>query len=94
MLAGVTKLLGTVHHECSLQPVLKASGAQEAYRAILRQRQQKAAAPSRTIKMLDVSTGEANRMASGSTLLGLKQRAQSFIVRHLSHSSTSLSCSR
>lgn len=63
-----------------LQPELSSSSAHDAYRAILRGRGKKAAEPTRTIKMLDVDAGEANRMASGSQLLGLKQRAAGFIV--------------
>lgn len=74
-------MLGTVHHECSLTPSLSSRDASSSYRNIMRDRQRKAAEPKRTIKMLDVDQGTANRLAAGQGLPGIKGRVSSFVVR-------------
>lgn len=75
-------MLGTIHHECALTPSLSSVGASSSYSSIMRQRQKKAAEPKRTLKMLDVDEGTANRLASGVGLSGLKtNKASTFVVR-------------
>lgn len=47
----------------------------------MRERQRRAAEPKRTVKMLDVDQGMANRLASGIGMAGVKGRVSSFVVR-------------
>lgn len=77
---GVTSLLGTVAHECSLTPVLSSPAASAAYARIMRERQRKAAEPRRTLKRLEVDDATANRLASGVGVGGIKARAATFAV--------------
>lgn len=87
--AGITSLLGTVAHECSLTPVLSSPSAAAAYARIMRERHRKAAEPRRTLKRLEVDDATANRLASGVGVGGIKARAATFAV-----SFTSCPCSR
>lgn len=82
-LAGITSLLGTVHHECSLTPSLSSMDASSSYRTIMRDRQKKASEPKRTVKMLDVDQATQNRLASGMGLAGVRGRVSNFVVRTL-----------
>lgn len=70
-----------MHHECALTPSLSSLDASSSYRNIMRDRQRKASEPKRTIKMLDVDQGTANRLAAGQGLPGIKGRVGSFVVR-------------
>ncbi|KAK4052605.1 hypothetical protein OIO90_004233 [Microbotryomycetes sp. JL221] len=74
---GRTALIGTVHHECGLTPVLGAS-----YSGIMRERLRKASEPVRKIKPLDVDQATANRLASGMGVHGIKGKiTQSSFVK-------------
>lgn len=77
----MTSLVGTVHHECSLTPSISSLSASSSYSSIMRERQRRAAEPKRTVKMLDVDQGMANRLASGIGMAGVKGRVSSFVVR-------------
>ncbi|KAK4046250.1 hypothetical protein OIV83_006229 [Microbotryomycetes sp. JL201] len=80
-----TALAGTVHHECSLTPVLGAS-----YSGIMRERLRKASEPVRKIKPLDVDQATANRLASGAGMHGIKGKitASSFVKTKQQQKST------
>lgn len=78
---GVTSLLGTVAHECSLTPVISTPAASAAYARIMRERHRKAAESKRTLKRLEVDDATANRLASGVGVGGIKARAATFAVR-------------
>ncbi|KAK4701710.1 transcription initiation factor TFIIF subunit beta, partial [Phenoliferia sp. Uapishka_3] len=90
----ITSVLGTVHHECSLTPLLSSLDASSSYRNIMRDRQRKASEPKRTIKMLDVDQGTANRLAAGQGLPGIKGRVSSFVKVKPSGASTNLRAAR
>ncbi|CEQ43124.1 SPOSA6832_05025 [Sporobolomyces salmonicolor] len=92
--AGITSMLGTVHHECSLTPSLSSTDAAAAYARILRERQRKAAEPKRTLKRLDVDQATANRLASGMGMGGVKARVGAFINTAKPTSATSSSTAR
>jgi transcription initiation factor TFIIF subunit beta len=77
---GITSLLGTVAHECSLTPSISSADASAAYARILRERQRKAAEPKRTLKRLEVDDATANRLASGMGAAGIKGRVATFNV--------------
>lgn len=83
---GITSMLGTVHHECGLTPSISGADAAASYQRIMRERQRKAAEPKRTVKVLDVDQGTANRLASGAGLGGVKLRVSNFVVRPLARS--------
>lgn len=72
---GITSILGTVQHECSLTPSLSAS-----YSSIMRERLRRAAEPKRKLQMLDVDRATANRLASGAGAAGVKGRVATFNV--------------
>ncbi|BGP19518.1 hypothetical protein JCM10213v2_007613 [Rhodosporidiobolus nylandii] len=76
---GITSLLGTVAHECSLTPNIGGADASAAYARILRERQRKATEPKRTLKRLEVDQATANRLASGMGMAGVKGRAATFV---------------
>jgi len=72
-------MAGTINHEASLTPLLTSASASSSYSSILRDRQKRAQEPKRTIKMLDVDQGVANRLASGMGMTGVKGRVSTFI---------------